>query len=304
MQIMNSKRLLILLFSLVMLAYFGTEFFPEPIKSFLPIAMIFSWILHFILVPFEAKSQGRSMPLWGALAFLFAPFSGLAIVFLGEKETEMSKNKNIALIALLLVITLLFGFSDFKGIADVLTLQGSFLGAGGTGPCSNANYSTEMAETFDAPEGKIFLTDVSKEKLRNALETEGKSALYDISDLTCLEYLDLSGSVITNVGALNKLTDLKDLLLGASDVSNIEGLRGMKKLEYLDLGLTDVSDITPIEDLENLKYVNLEETDVHDISALQNLTKLERIDLSNTNVSSEDCTALEELFPEATIYCP
>lgn len=167
-----------------------------------------------------------------------------------------------------------------------------------TGLCSNSDYSTEQSVRG------VQLSYRSRRELEEAIEKEDDSALQGISDLTCLEYLDLSDMDLSDISPLNNLVDLKELDLRNTRVSDVYYLSTLVKLEKLDLQGTDVSDIHYLRYLENLEELNLKDTDVSDVSPLDTLINLEELNLEDTQVSYEDCEELKEELPQARIYCP
>ncbi|MBU0898829.1 MAG: hypothetical protein KKB03_01485 [Nanoarchaeota archaeon] len=112
---------------------------------------------------------------------------------------------SIVLICAAVIIFLLnlYGFENLSQLISTTTL------------CSNSEYFTVK----DANIGMIRLTDGSMTKLSEKISEIGDSALSGISDLTCLEYLDLSGLGITDVSAIEFLTNLKYLSLLGTSVS-------------------------------------------------------------------------------------
>jgi len=143
--------------------------------------------------------------------------------------------------------------------------------------CSNIDYSTESTELG------INLTSESERKLREKLHEEGDAALQGISNLTCLEVLNLWGAnVSSDVSPLEKLTNLKWLNLSSTGISNISSLKNLIKLRKLYLDHTNVSDV----------------------SSLKNLVNLEWLSLDSTKVSSADCKELQQNLPQTEIICP
>ena len=100
---MKIRRLLILLFSLYMIAwpllsFLTVQFSGSSPQVALPLVLLFviSWIGAFIAIPLEARSQGENMPLWGFIGFLLTPFAGIAIVVLGMQKDKKGKQLTAA----------------------------------------------------------------------------------------------------------------------------------------------------------------------------------------------------------------
>jgi len=201
--------------------------------------------------------------------------------------------------------------------------------------CSNSEYSTRImnnswAYGFDE---FIALDFDSKQKLKQRMEQEGNSALQGISDLTCLEHLELSAFNdgeyinITELSALSGLTNLKVLDLKATPVSDLSPIAGLTSLEQLDLidtdvsslspianlkklkvlriNLTNVSDLSPISGLSNLEYFSMNVVKVTDLSPLESLSSLKTADLMyNEQIPLEDCLALRNVLSNTDVCCP
>jgi len=109
--------------------------------------------------------------------------------------------------------------------------------------CSNEKYSTDKVY-----HGEYIGFNLKNQiKFSDNLEKKGNYALSEISDLECLEYLDLlfdpeNTKNITDIYELRELKNLKHLNLGYATLSNYYILTEFRKLEYLDLTLTNISD--------------------------------------------------------------
>ena len=114
-----------------------------------------------------------------------------------------------------------------------------------------------------------------------------------LSALTALEFLDLSGTQVSDVSALSALTALESLNLYGTQVSDVSALSALTALESLYLDGTQVSDVSALSALTHLKSLSLNRTQVSDVSALSALTALERLYLNGTQVS--DVSALSAL---------
>lgn len=201
--------------------------------------------------------------------------------------------------------------------------------------CSNSEYSAEIDDEswMGGHDEFITLDSDSKNKLEAAVEENGSAALQGISDLTCLEYLNLSAFDrgeyynITDISALNNLTNLKVLLLKSTpitdlspisnltnllqlnileaDISDLTPVSSLTQLISLNINMTSVSDLTPLSTLSNLRYFNMNRVQVTDVTPIANLTSLKKADLMyNEQIPREECVALREELPEAEICCP
>ncbi|MFH1224358.1 MAG: hypothetical protein V1676_00985 [Candidatus Diapherotrites archaeon] len=201
--------------------------------------------------------------------------------------------------------------------------------------CSNAEYSTEIANDSWAYGWDKFieLDWESQNRLRAKAAEEGSTALQGISDLGCIEYLDLSAfdykeyKGITSIAALSAvsslkvlrlkatpvsdlspisgLTNLEELDLIGADISSLSAISGLKKLKVLRINLTDVSDLSPLGGLASLEYFSMNRVKVTDISPLAGLKSLKDADLMyNEQIPQQDCIALREQLPNTDVCCP
>jgi hypothetical protein len=129
--------------------------------------------------------------------------------------------------------------------------------------------------------------------------------LATLSELN-LEWLDLSGSQVTNEGlmTLAKLKGLRRLGLADTSVSDkeLEALADLRQLEWLSLSGTRVTDRgleTLAARFKTLRWLNLDGTKVTDqgLTHLEGLDKLEWLYLRNTAVSDEAIEQLKRARP-------
>jgi hypothetical protein len=167
-------------------------------------------------------------------------------------------------------------------------------------PCSNDLYSTEFSEK----EKLIALTKESQKKLIKNINIQGDSALNQIADLKCLQFLNLEKAYyLSDISPLKNLTNLKELYLGPR-ISENSGLilKELKKLEVLNIqGSINIKDNSFIADLKNLKNLWLYEIKKEDIPLLKNLQKLEYLGWSK--LSSTNCQEIKNSLPGVTIFC-
>jgi len=157
--------------------------------------------------------------------------------------------------------------------------------------CNNSKYSTQYYGDPYINDNlmKIGIASEDNGNFYSSLSEKGNLALSEISDLKCLEVLQLgekaqrlySFTYPSDISALSTLTNLKRLELGHTHISDITPLAGMTKLVRLDISYTLVSDITP----------------------LSNLISLRTLILSKSKVSAEDCDWLKTKLIQTDITC-
>ena len=127
-----------------------------------------------------------------------------------------------------------------------------------------------------------------------------------IESLTSLKRLTLPmNPELTELPDLTRMTELEVLDISGTSVSDLSPISECKKLRELyiyDTDINDISVLTPMNELEILNaaqhHDHSKENLLSDISALANKPKLREIDLYGTDISDltplSDCTALEK----------
>jgi len=188
--------------------------------------------------------------------------------------------KIVLTLSLVLVITLLFGCTE----------QSSQIFEPKLTPCSNSQYSTASSPTRYLGGTQNLISwngsDTSQKFFDNVKE-KGNQALVEISDLTCLEYIQVHGDNISDLSPLSNLTNLK----------------------MLSLDSEQLTDLSPLENLQKLGHLNLINTPVTNPAALTKLTSLKRLRIigcANCYKSTPilfDCEKLKSDLPNVNVTC-
>ena len=149
-------------------------------------------------------------------------------------------------------------------------------------------YSNNFVFHTDVLERLSSLTSLTIKKL-NLTDHD----IQELSHLTSLKKLDLSGNILTDLSALSNLSNLIHLDLSFNQISDIQVLSGFRKLEELDLGFNSISDITPIQSLSSLTTLDIASNEVSDIEGLANLGNLKKINAMFNHIS--DISTLSSL---------
>jgi len=134
------------------------------------------------------------------------------------------------------------------GIFGVILLSG----CGETEPQNPNLCSNEKGYTTDySPSGNyIVLSAESQQKLMSQLRI-APEYLNEISDLVCIEKLDLSNSKAKDLTPLLRLTKLKSLDLDDTRVSNLNPITQLPELETLSISYTQITDLSPLKNMAN-----------------------------------------------------
>ena len=99
------------------------------------------------------------------------------------------------------------------------------------------------------------------------------------SNLTSLEYLNLSGNNIADLKPIASLTKLKTLILSANKIVDISPLSKLTKLKRLEISYNKIHDVSPLSKLTNLETLWLGNNQISDTSPLAALTNAKEIKL-------------------------
>jgi hypothetical protein len=121
----------------------------------------------------------------------------------------------------------------------------------------------------------------------------GDTELAQVGKLSRIDYLDASGSSLTDAGLVHvkRLTRLRDLRLNRTAVTDagLAQLKGLTRLERLELGGTAVTDagLVHLQSLTALGHLDLTKTRVTDagVPFLERLSQLKVLGLWRTKVS-------------------
>lgn len=116
---------------------------------------------------------------------------------------------------------------------------------------------------------------------------------------TYLEWLNLDGNRIKDIGPLVSLKNLKALLLRNNENLNFELLKKIQCLEFLVLDKNNIKNIDFLSELINLEYLSLSENNIEDITPLKKLINLEYILLDDNKI--QDVFILKKLTNLITI---
>lgn len=218
---------------------------------------------------------------------------------------------------------------SLKGLTT-LSLNNITLSAEQLKQIKDALPNCEITNEMEAPkEVKLGSKTVSVDETNVSLANEGLTDIKDISWLTKMEILDLSGNSVRDLTPLNKAITLKQLNLRGNGASNISALSVLVNLTYLDLRGNSVTDLTPVSGMEKLeelylddnrpmtlspltnmpalKILSLQNCSLKDadLEYLKNLNKLEKLYLDgNKNITGSALLALEEAMPDCSISAP
>jgi hypothetical protein len=224
--------------------------------------------------------------------------------------------KRVALIGLIALALLLSGCVEQTSVGEGTPSGTGTAGTATNGEtggqqgetCSNAEYSAEYLK-YKPAYSKLngyMLYMMSDEKLNRVLKEQGASeALKQISDLTCLNYLNmhrLESAPEKDLSLLSNFTNLHDLTLSSSwsDLVPIDfsPLSSLTQLRRLYASFPEGSNISAIGKLTNLETLSIQ-TGISDLTLLQNLENLEDLEIKTINsrgrLEIQDFTPLQNL---------
>ena len=126
------------------------------------------------------------------------------------------------------------------------------------------------------------------EKIKKAMKENGMpiyAYLYTYQ-AEKFESLDLSKSLIDDLGFITNFPNLIELNLEHNAIHDLSPLKYLHKLEKLSLGKNHIADLRPLNELSHLQHLDLNNNLLDDVSDLKTLTNLITLDLSTNNITS------------------
>ena len=112
-------------------------------------------------------------------------------------------------------------------------------------------------------------------------------ALGTLSTLAQVNFLDLSGTLVSDLSVLESLPRLTSLCLRNCKELSLSTLKGPVSLHHLDLGRNNLGDLRPLRKLRNLQVLHLKSNEASTWpTGLELLTTLLQLDLSQTELGS------------------
>ena len=142
---------------------------------------------------------------------------------------------------------------------------------------------------FTVPQNARSLEDLELMPYLKTLTIQNQDlgTLTDLSSLSKLETLDLSGSTFpaADLQIIAKLPSLKNLKLSNCSLSTIAALEGAENLISLDLSSNTLRNLEVLSSMNTLKELNLKHNAVTSLNAISPLSNLETLDVSHNAVS-------------------
>lgn len=107
------------------------------------------------------------------------------------------------------------------------------------------------------------------------LDYQQVSDLSPLAELP-LEYLSLTGNLVSDLRPLSELNGLQMLDLGENPVRSVEALSGLTELQQLTLEATGIRSVDSLQG-SNIRFLNVRSTEVADLSPLESCPNLARL---------------------------
>jgi len=166
-------------------------------------------------------------------------------------------------------------------------------------------FSNELwsISSFSMPEQAQYVDDLTKLSYLQSLEITGQTfdSLRFLTSLTDLTELKLTNCRMQteDLAIIAALPNLTRLTLSDCGLSTISGLDKAQNLEYIDLSNNTIRNLDPLSHLMKLKEINLRHNALTGLNALSVLTNLEKLDVSYNSLTSiapiATCTKLTTL---------
>ena len=157
---------------------------------------------------------------------------------------------------------------------------------------TQALYTNELwnIHSFTMPEEAQYVDDLTKLTYLQNLTISGQTfdSLRFLAALTDLSELVLTECRIQtdDLAIIAALPNLKRLTLANCSLSTISGLENAQNLEYLDLSNNTIRNLEPLANLIKLKEINLNHNALTGLNVLTALTNLEKLDVSYNALTS------------------
>ena len=124
-------------------------------------------------------------------------------------------------------------------------------------------------------------------------------SLEPLSELSDLNWLDISGTSIEDLSPVRNLNKLKVLRANSTLIEDLAALKYNITLEELEVANTTIEDLSVLASLRNLLKLNLNNTQVNRISNLKSCSNLISLNLGSTRIANvgvlQDLTQLKSL---------
>lgn len=119
--------------------------------------------------------------------------------------------------------------------------------------------------------------------IRSFTFPENAQYVDDLTKLTYLESLEISGQALDSLRFLTSLSALQDLTLTNCRIptEDLSIIASLPKLERLTLSSCSLSTIAGLENAQNLQYINLANNTIRNLEPLAYMMKLQEIDLQH-----------------------
>lgn len=195
--------------------------------------------------------------------------------------------------------------SDQLTVTAVEGLTSINLDASGASSLEGLEQATSLNE-FSAEQTNIEdfspienLTSIKKVVLKNAAIPA--NSIEFLSNFNQLEYLNLRGTLVSDLSVLSNKTSLKHLNLRQTQVTNISPLANLTAMEYLNLNragsdLGGIEDVSFVSEMHSLYYLSLRNSFIGDeqFQMFENFTQLVESNIRNTGIT--DLSPLVAVF--------
>lgn len=117
-------------------------------------------------------------------------------------------------------------------------------------------------------------------------QLKGIADIDPLSVFTSLKYLNISGARITDLNPIRNLSKLETLIASSSLISSIDAIQYTSSIRHLDLSASFVRDISPLSNFRNLETLNLSDAAISNPEVLTLLASLRELKLARVPLSS------------------
>ncbi|MAN85660.1 MAG: internalin [Algoriphagus sp.] len=133
----------------------------------------------------------------------------------------------------------------------------------------------------------------------DSLDISGTDSLLNLRPLEALrdlKYVDLSNTKIRALGPISNVTFLEYLNVSNTPTSDIQFIKYSERLKHLDISNTRIQNISDLKNLKSLKSLKLEKTPILSFAVLNEFDSLRSLDLTESGFNNtENIKALNKL---------
>ncbi len=206
----------------------------------------------------------------------------------------------ISILFLVLIITI--GFRGFTLLRSSVDIQPSFPNKSISESVTHKQYSNNTTIASQTSLLEPIGDSSSILDIGNGKYTSLTTAFPEHLIFTDIQVLLAENNNFTDLEEISALSNLQEIYLSGNQINNTDAFSSLSKLEILILSDNNCTDLSGLTELQQLYFLDLSGNhDLINISVLSNLTKLQTLILSDTSVTESSIRELQTALPQCEI---